>query len=161
MINQWYKEAVTIDRQWRVAKAEEAFYNRANESATKKETDKSKETRPNQPHQNNSQYTHAWQPRTFQLRPPAAGSNQGNATGQNNPNTMDVDITNWGKRSPIKCYNCQGTGHMARNCRNERRARQMTYAEMKDYIKQQEAQRKDKEEIDHKHKAAEKGKGRA
>ena len=37
----------------------------------------------------------------------------------------------------------------------------MTYAEMKDYIEQQEALKKDKEEMDCKHKAAEKGKGRA
>ena len=37
----------------------------------------------------------------------------------------------------------------------------MTYAEMKDYIEQQEALKKDKEELDRKHKAAEKGKGRA
>ena len=36
----------------------------------------------------------------------------------------------------------------------------MTYAEMKDYIEQQEALKKDKEETDCKHKAAEKGKGR-
>ena len=50
---------------------------------------------------------------------------------------------------------------MAHDCRNERQACQMTYAEMKDYIEQQEAQRKDKEEIDRKQKAAEKGKGRA
>ena len=50
---------------------------------------------------------------------------------------------------------------MARDCRNERKARQMMYSEMKDYIEQQEALKKDKEETDHKHKAAEKGKGRA
>ena len=48
-INQWYKEAITVDRQWRVAKAEEAFYNKANGSATKKEADKPKESRSNQP----------------------------------------------------------------------------------------------------------------
>ena len=74
---------------------------------------------------------------------------------------MDVDRSNWGKRPPIKCYNCQGTGHMARDCRNERKVRQMTYAEMRDYVEAQEAQRKDKEEVDRKHKAAEKGKERA
>ena len=34
------------------------------------------------------------------------------------------------------------------------------YAEMKDYIEQQEALKKDKEETDRKHKVAEKGKGR-
>ena len=50
---------------------------------------------------------------------------------------------------------------MARDCRNERKARQMMYAEMKDYVEQQEALRKDKEETDCKHKVAEKGKGRA
>ena len=50
---------------------------------------------------------------------------------------------------------------MAWDCRNERKARQMTYAEMKDYIEQQEALKKDKEETDRKHKAAEKGKSRA
>ena len=37
----------------------------------------------------------------------------------------------------------------------------MTYSEMKDYIEQQEALKKDKEETDCKHKAAEKGKERA
>ena len=74
---------------------------------------------------------------------------------------MDVDWLNWGKRPPVKCYNCQGTGHMARDCRNERKARQMMYAEMKDYVEQQEALRKDKEESDRKQKVAEKGKGRA
>ena len=71
---------------------------------------------------------------------------------------MDVDRSNWGKRPPIKCYNCQGTGHMARDCRNERKVRQMTYNEMKECIEQQEALKKDKEETDCKHKAAEKGK---
>ena len=160
-INQWYNEAITVDRQWRVAKVEEAFYTKANGLATKKEADKPKETRPNQPRQNNGQYQRAWQPRTFQLRPPAAGSNQGNATGQKDPNAMVIDRVNWGKCPPIKCYNCQGTGHMARDCTNTRQVRQMTYAEMKDYIKQQEALRKDKEETDRKHKAADKGKGKA
>ena len=111
-INQWYNEAITVDRQWRVAKAEEAFYSKANGSATKKEADKPKETRPNQLHQNHGQYGHAWQSRTFQLRPQAPGTNQGNATEQKDPNAMDIDRTNWGKRPLIKCYNCQGTGHM-------------------------------------------------
>ena len=50
---------------------------------------------------------------------------------------------------------------MAHDCRNERQAHQMTYAKMKAYIEQQEAQRKDKEEVDCKHKVAEKEKGRA
>ena len=159
-IGQWYKEAITVDRQWRVAKAEEAFYTKANSSAPKKEADKLKESRPNQPRQNNGQYTKAWQPRTFQLAPQGAGNSQGNATGQKDPNAMDVDRSNWGKRPPIKCYNCQGTGHMARDCQNERKVRQMTYSEMKEYIEQQEALKKDKEETDRKHKAAEKGKGR-
>ena len=160
-IGQWYKKAVTVDRQWRVAKAEEAFYNKANGSATKKEADKTKESKPNQPRQNDSRYTRAWQPRTFQLAPQGAGTNQGNATGQKDPNAMDVDQSNWGKRPPVKCYNCQGTGHMAHNCRNERKARQMMYSEMKEYIEQQEALKKDKEETDCKHRAAEKGKGEA
>ena len=160
-INQWYNEAITVDRQWHVAKAEEAFYSKANGSATKKEADKPKETRPNQPRQNNGQYGRAWQPRTFQFKPQAAGTNQGNATGQKDPNAMDVNRANWGKRPPIKCYNCQGTGHMACDCTNERQARQMMYAKMKDYVEQQEALCKDKEESDRKQKVAEKGKGRA
>ena len=160
-IGQWYKEAITVDRQWRVAKAEEAFYTKANSSSAKKEADKPKETRSNQPRQGNGQYSKAWQPRTFQLAPQGTGNQQGSATGQKDPNAMDVDRSNWGKRPPIKCYNCQGTGHMAHDCRNEKKVRQMTYAEMRDYVEAQEAQRKDKEEIDRKHKAAEKGKERA
>ena len=95
-INQWYKEAIMVDRQWHVAKAEEAFYNKANESVTKKEANKPKESRPNQPQQNDGWYTRAWQPRTFQLSPQGAGNNQGNATGQKDPNAMDVDRSNWG-----------------------------------------------------------------
>ena len=159
-IGQWYKEAITVDRQWKVAKAEEAFYTKANSLAPKKEADKPKESRPNQPQQNNGQYTRAWQPRMFQLKPQATGSQQGQAAGQKDPNAMDVDRSNWGKRPPVKCYNCQGTGHMARECPNERKAQQMTYTEMRDYVEAQEAQRKDKEEIDRKHKAANKGKGK-
>ena len=31
-IEEWYNEAMTIDRQWRITKAEEAFYSRANQS---------------------------------------------------------------------------------------------------------------------------------
>ena len=100
-INQWYKEAVTVDRQWRVAKAEEAFYNKANGSATKKEADKPKEAKPNQLRQSNGQYQCAWQPRTFQLGPTPTGNQQGNAPGQKDPNAMDVDRSNWGKRPPI------------------------------------------------------------
>ena len=115
-IGQWYKEAITVDQQWRIAKAEEAFYNKANGSATKKEADKPKESRPNQPQQNDGRYSHAWQPRTFQLAPQGAGTNQGNTAGQKDPNAMDVNWSNWGKHPPVKCYNCQGTGHMARDC---------------------------------------------
>ena len=33
-IEEWYNEAMTIDRQWRITKAEEAFYGRANQSGT-------------------------------------------------------------------------------------------------------------------------------
>ena len=138
-IGQWYKEAIMVNRQWRVAKAKETFYNRANGSATKKETDKPKEAKPNRPRQNNGQYSRAWQPRTFQLGPSPTGNQQGNTAGQKDPNAMDVDWSNWRKRPLVKCYNCQGTGHMACDCRNERKACQMMYAEMKDYVKQQEA----------------------
>ena len=31
-IQEWYNEAITIDRQWRITKAEEAFYSKANQS---------------------------------------------------------------------------------------------------------------------------------
>ena len=31
-IQGWYNEAITIDRQWRITKAEEAFYGKANQS---------------------------------------------------------------------------------------------------------------------------------
>ena len=95
-IDQWYNEAIMVDRQWRVAKAEEAFYTKANGSV-KKETDKPKESKPNPLRQNNGQYAQAWQPRTFQLRQPATGTSQGNAQGQKDPNAMDVDRSNWGK----------------------------------------------------------------
>ena len=31
-IKEWYNEAITIDRQWRIMKAEKAFYGKANQS---------------------------------------------------------------------------------------------------------------------------------
>ena len=33
-IQDWYNEAITIDRQWRITKAEEAFYGKANQSGS-------------------------------------------------------------------------------------------------------------------------------
>ena len=62
---------------------------------------------------------------------------------------MDVDQS-WVQCPPIKCYNCNKEGHMACDCKAQRRIRMMTQKEIQDvceYLNEQEAVAKYHEEI--------------
>jgi hypothetical protein len=147
-IDQWYNEAITIDRQWRVAKAEEAFYGKVNSSATKKVQTPATGSSSSGPRQN---YQGQGQNRSYQAQGSQGSQPRQNyqAAGQKDPNAMDVDRA---KRPPLKCFKCNGMGHMARDCRSQLNIRAMTYDEMADYFGQQEAARKDREAIKEKEK---------
>ena len=143
-IEEWYQEAITMDHQWRVVKAEEAFYTRTNQAQAAKK-----------PQQQFGQESSAQGARpyfrsnapTFPARPAAPAQ----PTVPKDPNAMDVDR---GRQQPQqarrplgKCFKCNGQGHYARDCRSKLDVRAMSYEEMRDYFEQAEAARKDREEI--------------
>ena len=62
---------------------------------------------------------------------------------------MDIDRSQ-AQHPPIKCYNCNKEGHMARDCKSQRSIRVMMQKEIQDareYLDEQEAAAKDAEEI--------------
>ena len=153
-IMDWYKEAVIMDRQWRVAKAEDAFYNKVNTPGMSVR----KNPQTNNYGQSNSGQTAprnnwSWKPAlTFppqqQQTPPPQSSKP------TDPDAMNVDRNRQQRRAPSKCYNCNHEGHFARDCQNPRRVRQLTFEEVKDLYEQMDAAWKDREEIAKKAKEA-------
>ena len=147
MITDWYKEAVIMDKQWRVAKAEDAFYNKVNTPGMSVR----KNPQTNNYRQSNSGQTAprnnwSWKPApTFpppqQQTPPPQSSKPADL------DVMDVGRGRQQQRPPIKCYNCNKEGHFARDCKSQRRVRQLTFEEVKDLYEQMDAVRKDHEEI--------------
>ena len=147
-ITDWYKEAVIMDRKWRVAKAEDAFYNKVNTPGMSVR----KNPQTNNYGQLNSgqmapQNNWSWKPSlTFppqqqqQIPPPQSSK-------PTDPDAMNVDRNKQQRRAPLKCYNCNGDGHFARDCKAQRRVRQLTFKEVKDLYEQMDAARKDCEEI--------------
>ena len=141
-IEQWYDEAIRTDRQWRIAKAEEAFYGKVNQSAPRNPPAQTQRTSSSAPLRQT--FRNPLQPywRQQQQQQPQASSSR-------DPNAMDVD-RNRAQRPPIKCYNCNKEGHMARDCKAQRSVRVMTQKEIRDareYLDEQEAAAKDAEEI--------------
>ena len=122
-IEQWYNEAIRTDRQWRIAKAEEAFYGKVNQSAPR-----------NPPAQTQRASSSSAPPRqTFRnpLQPywRQQQQQQPQASSSRDPNAMDVD-RNRAQCPSIKCYNCNKEGHMAHDCKAQRSVRVMTQKEI-------------------------------
>ena len=142
-IEQWYDEAIRTDRQWRIAKAEEAFYSKVNQSASRNppaQTQRSSSSSSAPPRQT---FRNPLQPYWQQQQ-----QNQ-QASSLRDPNVMDVD-RNRAQRPPVKCYNCNKEGHMARDCKSQRSIRVMMQKEIRDaceYSDKQEAAAKDAKEI--------------
>ena len=149
-IQEWYNEAINIDRQWQISKAEEAFYGKTNQSGTARKPQQSQaetsseQNAPRQSYNNYGQggYQNWGQSSTGSATVPR----QDNRSGQKYPNAMVVDQTQeW--RPLIKCYKCQKMGHMMKDCRVPFNIRNMMYEELCDHFKQAEAAKKDRDAI--------------
>src|SRR5262249_23199517 len=86
-ITSWYERSMKLDRQWRQAKAEEAYYHKGHE------TPKKFTPRPG-----------TFFPKPIQVQP------------KRDPNAMEVDRTQGPSRRPITCFKCGKMGHMAKEC---------------------------------------------
>ena len=150
-IQEWYNEAITIDRQWRISKAEEAFYGKANQGGSVRKPPQSQagtsseRNAPRSTYNNYGQGGYQNRSQTSSTRS-ATAPRQDNRSGQKDPNAMDVGRTQE-QRPLIKCYKCQKLGHMMKDCCAPFNIRNMTYEELRDHFDQAEAAKKDREAI--------------
>ena len=148
-IQKWYNEAITINRQWHISKAEEAFYGKTNQGGSVRKPPQSQAGTLSERNAPRSTYNSYGQG-GYQNRNQQSGSvtvpRQDNRSGQKDPNAMDVDRTQE-QRPSIKCYKCQKMGHMMKGCRVPFNIRNMTYEELRDHFEQAEAAKKDRDAI--------------
>ena len=150
-IEEWYNESITIDRQWRITKAEEAFYGKANQSGSSRKLLLNQTEMPGVwndtwPSYNNSYGQGGYQNRGQTSSESATAPHQDYRSGQKDFNAMDVDRTQE-HRTPVKCYKCQKLGHMMKDCHAPFNIWNMTYEELHDHFEQAEAAKKDRDAI--------------
>jgi hypothetical protein len=105
-IQDWYDEAITMDRQWRVAKTEEAFYGKVNGTVRKPPQYGQGQKEPQSGQGSSSQQ--GYQRQFFRNQaPPQQAQRQNTGQPQRDPNAMDVD-RNRAQRPPMKCFKCNG-----------------------------------------------------
>ena len=78
--------------------------------------------------------------------PPQHGQHQNTGQLQCDPNAIDID-RNQAQRPPLKCFKCNGLGHMARDCQRQFDVRGMTYDQMAEYFKEMKAAAEDRKEL--------------
>ena len=149
-IQKWYNEAITIDRQWRITKVEEAFYGKANQSGSSRKPPSNQAGTPRVRNDSRTSYNNyrqgGYQNRAQTSSGSATAPHQNTQSGQKDPNAMDIDRTQE-RRPPVKCYKCQKLGHMMKDCRAPFNIRNMTYEELRDHFEQAEAAKKDQDAI--------------
>ena len=127
-IQEWYNKSIMIDRQWRISKAEEAFYSKTNQSGAARKPQQSQAGMSGVQNDTQPSYNPYGQG-GYQNRSQQSGSattpHQDTRTGQKDPNVMDVDRMQE-RRPPVKCYKCQKMGHMMKDCRAPFNIRNMT-----------------------------------
>ena len=155
-IQEWYNESIIIDRQWRISKAEEAFYGKTNQSGAVRKPPQSQAGTSGVRNDSWQSYNNYGQGGYQNWGQSSTGSatvpRQDNRLGQKDPNTMDVDRTQE-QRPPVKCYKCQKLGHMMKDCQASFNIWNMTYEELQDHFDQAEVAKKDRDAIRTKEKA--------
>ena len=145
-IEEWYNESITIDRQWCITKAEEAFYGKANQSGAARKPQQSQAGMSGVQNDSRQSYNNNYGQGGYQNRNQSTGSamasRQDYRSGQKDPNAMEVDRTQE-QRPPVKCYKCQKLGHMMKDCHAPFNIRNMTYEELHDHFDQAKAAKKD------------------
>ena len=148
-IQEWNNETITINRQWPISKAEEAFYGKTNQGGSVRKPLQSQAgtlSERNAPRQSYNNYGQGGYQNRNQTTGSATAPHQEYKSGQKDPNAMDADQTQE-RRPPIKCYKCQKMGHMMKDCRAPFNIRNMTYEELRDHFEQAEAAKKDRDAI--------------
>ena len=142
----WYREAVTLDQQFRVAKAEDAFFNKVNTGMSAR---RFSQTNNNNGQQQQSGQTYPWNNWSWKPAPtfPPQQTTPLQSSKPVDPDAMNVDRNRQQQRPPIKCYNCNREGHFAHDCCSKRNVRTLTFEEVKDLYKQMDTAWKDHEEI--------------
>jgi len=144
-IEQWYDKAITMDCQWKIAKTKEAFYGKVN-GAVRKPPQYGQQGQGNGQGQASS-LQQGYQQQFFRNQvPPQYGQCQNTGQLQRDPNAMDID-RNQARRPPLRCFKCNGLGHMERDCQRQLDVRGMTYDQMAEYFKEMKAAAKDREEL--------------
>jgi len=144
-IQQWYDKAITMDRQWKVARTEESFYGKVNR--TMRKPPQHGQQGQGQGQGQASSLQQRYQQQFFRDQMPAQHEpHQNTGQPQRDPNVMDVD-RNQARRPLMKCFKCNGLEHMAKECQRNLDVRGMTYEEMAEHFEAAATAAKDRKEL--------------